>query len=65
MKTFIVVNEQFRKLTLSGNIEKFSRTSIDILISQKLMQIKILLQKAASLTVLNKCNVAAQLLHFY
>ena len=64
MKTFIIVNEQYRRLTLSGNIEKFSGTSIDILISQKLMEIKTLLQKAASLTVLNKCNVAARLIRF-
>jgi hypothetical protein len=65
MKTFIVVNEQYRRLTLSGNIEIFSGASIDIPLSQKLMEIKILLQRAASLNVLNKCNVAVRLLHFY
>jgi len=65
MKPFIVVNEQYRRLTLSGNIEIFSGASIDIPISQKLMEIKILLQRAASLTVLNKCNVVARLLRFY
>ena len=65
MKTFIVVNEQYRRLTLSGSIKKSSGASIDIPISQKLMKIKILLQRAASLTVLNKCDVAVRLLHFY